>query len=171
MQCRADARSSNEAAVPSHRPYSTIDSSSWKRYPPRALRSSASRKSAALGQGVRALRRELAHRVEERPRPTGLPLERLRETDQVARAAGIELDHAAGREPIVGTDQAALRGLPILRRRRQVDAEERAVMRGTLRSRRFDRCRPTPQQHADEPPRDDLDANGHLVDLLPLHAA
>src|SRR5512142_208992 len=85
------------------------------------------------------LRRELAHRVEERPRPARLALERLREADQIARAAGVELDHAARRESVVRTDQAALRRLPVLRRCRQVDAEERALVR---RARRLDRRRP-----------------------------
>ncbi len=68
---------------------------------------------------------QLAHRAEESPRPAGLPLERLGEPDQVARVAGVELDHAAGHELVVGADQAALRRLAVVRVRRQVDAEER----------------------------------------------
>src|SRR5512146_1364563 len=44
--------------------------------------------AAEPAQAEGALRRELAHRVEKRPRPARLALERLREADEVARAAG-----------------------------------------------------------------------------------
>ena len=98
----------------------------------------------------------------------GLPLERLREADQVAGVAGVELDHAAGHELVVRADQAALRRLPVVRVRRQVDAEERALGAGAAGVRRRD---PAAQQHAHQPPGDDLDADRHLVDLLALHPA
>src|SRR5690242_21693003 len=86
--------------------------------------------SMAPAGNLAPLRRKLAHCIEERPRPSGLALERLREPDQVARAARVELDHAAGCEPVIGSDQAALRRLAVLRCGRQVDAEKWAIVRG-----------------------------------------
>src|SRR6266436_591857 len=61
-----------------------------------------------------SLGRELTHRVEERPGPSGLPLERLGEPDQIARVAGVELDHASRQKAVVRTNQTALRGLTIV---------------------------------------------------------
>src|SRR6185437_9108779 len=122
--------------------------------------------SMAPAGNLAPLRRKLAHGIEERPRPSGLALERLREADQVARAAGVELDHAARREAVVRTDQAALRRLAIFRRSGQINAEERTIVN---RARYIGGRGPASHQHAHEPPRDDLDADGHLVDLLALH--
>ncbi len=47
-----------------------------------------------------------------------------------AGVAGIELDHAAGHEALVGADEAALRRLSVIRMRRQIDAEKRSLDRG-----------------------------------------
>src|SRR5438477_7494198 len=68
--------------------------------------------------------RELANRAEERPRPVCLPFQRLRKADQVARISSVELDHATGKKAIVGTDEASLRCLPVVRMSGQVDAEK-----------------------------------------------
>src|SRR5437762_8599214 len=74
------------------------------------------------------LRRQLAHRVEQRPRPTGLTLQGLAETNQVPTIPGVELDHPARWELVFGSDQAPLRSLAVRRMRGQVDAEERPLV-------------------------------------------
>src|SRR5258707_160722 len=63
----------------------------------------------------RPLGGQLANRAEQRPRPAALPLQRLREPDEVTGVAGVQLDHAARDELVVRPDDAALRRLPVLR--------------------------------------------------------
>ena len=72
------------------------------------------RDSTRFPVAFRVLQRKLAHRAEERPRPSRLPLQRLREADQVARVSGVELDHSTGKKAIVGSDEASLRSLPVV---------------------------------------------------------
>src|ERR1017187_7445056 len=115
-----------------------------------------------------ALPRELTDRIEQRPGPPRLTLDGLGKADQIARIAGVELDHAARQKALVRTDKAALRCLAIVRMRGKIYAEERTLDRSACGS--FQRCGPTAQQHTDDALGDHLDAADHFVDLLPLHA-
>src|SRR5438445_12194929 len=72
------------------------------------------------------LRRELTDRVEQRPGPAGLSLQRLGEPDQIARVASVELEHASRQNSAVRTDQTALRAPTILRMRGQIQRVARA---------------------------------------------
>src|SRR5438477_11094959 len=110
---------------------------------------------------------EFSHCAEQRPGPSNLTLERLREADQITRIASVELDHAARKKPVVGSDEAALRRLPIVRVRGKVDAEEGPIHADALR---VQRCNPASQQNAHDALGNHLDAADDFLGLLPLHA-
>ena len=125
------------------------------------------REHAGARPDVRPQRRQLAHGVEHRPRPARLPLERLREADQVAarcrcRARPCRRSRTCRRDRSGCAARSG--GCPRVRagRCRRTAGRRRSCDR-------VGRRHPAAHQHAHQPPGDDLDADRHLVDLLALH--